>query len=227
MLEISVVCKYGAFSISSRGEEQPSEGKEKSDMAMTRKFLKALGIEEDKIEQIIEAHDETVSALKADRDKFKADAEKLPEVQRELDTAKATAKNSGDAAKIQKDFDDFKAEVQAKEIRAKKETALRKVAKDAGLTEAGITKALKYSDYAAIELDDKDEIKAANDLIKSLKEEWSEHLSHENTNGANTPTPPGGFGGGSNGGNSRAAALYNQHYAALYGQKNTAGKEDK
>lgn len=227
MLEVSVVCKIQRFFYKYHGRRTALRRKGKSDMAMTRKFLKALGIEEDKIEQIIEAHDETVSALKADRDKFKADAEKLPEVQRELDTAKAAAKNSGDAAKIQKDFDNFKAEVQAKEIRAKKETALRKVAKDAGLSEAGITKALKYHDYATIELDDKGEIKAANDLIKSLKEEWAEHLSHENTNGANTATPPGGFGGSNNGVNSRAATLYNQHYAALYGQKNTAGKEEK
>ena len=197
-------------------------------MALTRKFLKALGIEEDKIEQIIEAHDETVHGLKEERDKFKADADKLPEVQRELETAKATAKNSGDAQKIQKDFDDYKAEVQAKETKAKKESALSKVAKDAGLTEAGITKALKYSDYAAIELDDKGEIKTAKDLIKSLKEEWSEHLAKESSNGANTATPPGGDGGSPSGANSRAAQLYNQHYQTMYGQTNqSAGKDEK
>ena len=195
-------------------------------MALTRKFLKALGIEEDKIEQIIDAHDETVHGLKEERDNFKADAEKLPEVQKELETAKAAAKNSGDAEKIQKDFDDYKAEVLAKETKSKKEAALRKVAKDAGLTEAGIAKALKYSDYAAIELDDKGEIKTAKDLIKSLKEEWPEHLVKENGNGAHTATPPGGDGGSPNGANSRAAQLYNQHYATLYGQNNSAGKDD-
>lgn len=197
-------------------------------MALTRKFLKALGIEEDKIEQIIDAHDETVHGLKDERDKFKADADKLPEVQRELETAKAAAKNSGDAQKIQKEFDDYKAEVQAKETKSKKEAALRKVAKDAGLTEAGITKALKYSDYAAIELDDKGEIKTAKDLIKSLKEEWSEHLAKESSNGANTATPPGGDGGSPSGANSRAAQLYNQHYQTMYGQTNpSAGKDEK
>ena len=39
-------------------------------MALTRKMLKAMGIEEDKIEQIIEAHSETVDSLKADRDSY-------------------------------------------------------------------------------------------------------------------------------------------------------------
>ena len=57
-------------------------------MAFTRKMLKALGIEDDKIEQIIEAHTEVTDALKADRDKYKEDAEQLPHVQDELDKLK-------------------------------------------------------------------------------------------------------------------------------------------
>ena len=196
-------------------------------MSLTRKFLKALGVEEDKIEQIIDAHDETVHGLKEERDKYKADAEKLPEVQRELETAKAAAKNSGDAQKIQKDFDDYKAEVQAKETKAKKEAALRKVAKDAGLTEAGISKEVKYRDYGTFELDDKGEIKNAKDLIKSMREEWPEYIASESTSGAPIYTPPGGDGGSPSRANSRAAQLYNQHYQTMYGQTNpSAGKDD-
>lgn len=195
-------------------------------MAFSRKTLKAMGFTDEQVESLIEMHSETVEGLKSQMEKYKADAEKLPNVQKELETAKEAAKNSGDAQKIQKDFDDYKAEVQAKETKAKKESALRKVAKDAGLTEAGIAKALKYSDYAAIELDDKGEIKTAKDLIKSLKEEWPEHLVKENGNGAPTATPPGGDGGSPNGANSRAAQLYNQHYATLYGQNNSARKDD-
>ena len=43
-------------------------------MALTRKFLKALGIEEDKIEEIITAHGETVAALKDEIDKAEQSA---------------------------------------------------------------------------------------------------------------------------------------------------------
>lgn len=186
-------------------------------MALTRKLLTALGIEPDKQEQIIEAHTETVDALKAERDRYKADAEKLPGVQEELTKAQAAAKDSGDAAKIQKEFDDYKAQVEAEKTKAAKETALRKVAKDAGLTEAGIAKALKYSDFAKIELDEKGEIKGAKDVIKSLKEEWPEHIIKDGAQGAGTETPPGNNGGSS--GNSRAAQLYNQHYSMMYGQQ--------
>ena len=47
-------------------------------MALTRKMLKAMGIEEDKIDQIIEAHSETVDALKDEREKFREAAESCP-----------------------------------------------------------------------------------------------------------------------------------------------------
>ena len=71
-------------------------------MAITRKFLKAMGIEDDKIEQIIDAHTETVDGLKADVDKYREDALKLPDVQKELNDLKA----AGDGG-LQKALDDL------------------------------------------------------------------------------------------------------------------------
>jgi len=200
------------------GEEQPPKNWRIEIMALTRAMLKGMNLTEEQVSAIIDAHTETVDGLKEQLKQFKTDAEKLPEVQRELEKAQKDLEKSGDAAKIQKDFDDYKAEVQAKETRVKKEAALRKVAKDAGLTDAGIAKAVKYSDYTAIELDDKDEIKEPKNLIKSLREEWPEHLVKENTKGADTPTPPGGNGGNGSKGNPRAAEVYKEYHAALYGQ---------
>ena len=64
-------------------------------MALTRKFLSALGIEADKVDENLSAHTETVEALKNERDTFKADAEKLTGVQKELDDLKATVEKDG------------------------------------------------------------------------------------------------------------------------------------
>lgn len=47
-------------------------------MALTRKFLKALEIEGDKADQIIEAHTETVDGLKASLEQAQADAGNCP-----------------------------------------------------------------------------------------------------------------------------------------------------
>lgn len=161
-------------------------------MALTRKFLSALGIEADKVDEIISAHAETVEGLKEQIAQFKADAEQLPKVKEELEKAKEAAKDGGDAAKIQKAFDEFKQQVETERTKAAKETALRKIAKDAGLTEAGITKALKYSDYDKLELNDKGDFKDASTLLKSLKEEWAEYISTEEKHGADVPNPPPG-----------------------------------
>ena len=64
-------------------------------MSLTRSFLKSLGLEEDKIESIIEAHSETVSALNQKYSELetryngvKENADRLPEIQKELDDLK-------------------------------------------------------------------------------------------------------------------------------------------
>jgi len=163
-------------------------------MALTREFLTALGIEKEKHQAIIDAHTETTDALKADRDRYKADAEKLPKVQDELKKAQEAAKDRGDYDKLKKEYDDFKADVAAKEARAKKETALREIAKDAGLSDAGIAKAVKYHDYDKLELDEKGAAKEKAAILKALKEEWPEYIVTTETKGTNTATPPAGAG---------------------------------
>ena len=58
-------------------------------MALTRRALKAMGIEDEKIDEIITMHTETVDGLKADVAKYKADAETLPGIQKQLEKAQA------------------------------------------------------------------------------------------------------------------------------------------
>lgn len=163
-------------------------------MALTRTMLKAMGIEEDKASEIIAAHVETVDALKKERDGFKSKAESYDKVKAELDEAKEAAKNSGDYAKLKEEFDKYKADVANKETLAAKKAVLSKIAKDAGLSEAGVAKALKYTDFSTIELDDKGEAKDSKALLKSLKEEWPEYIKTTNTAGANTANPPASTG---------------------------------
>ena len=166
-------------------------------MSLTRKMLKAMGIEEEKIDQIIEAHSETVDSLKADRDSYKEDAEKLKDVQKELDDLKAKGddgwKEKHDRLKVE--FDQYKNDVQEKETKAAKEAAYRAILKDANLSEKGIEKAVKYADWDKIELDADGKLKGANDHIKAVREEWAEYVTTTTTTGAKTSTPPANNGG--------------------------------
>lgn len=106
------------------------------------------------------------------------------------------AKNSGEYAKLKKEFDDYKADIASKEARAKKAEALKEIAKDAGLSEAGIAKAVKYADYDKIELDEKGAVKDKSNILKGLKDEWPEYIQTKAAKGAETATPPASDGSG-------------------------------
>ncbi len=168
-------------------------------MSLTRKMLKAMGIEEEKIDQIIEAHSETVDSLKADRDSYKEDAEKLKDVQKELDDLKAKGDDGWKEKhdRLKDEFDKYKTDVQAKETKAAKEAAYRAILKDANLSEKGIEKAVKYAEWDKIELGEDGKLKGANDHIKAVREEWAEYVTTTTTTGAKTSTPPANNGTGS------------------------------
>ena len=157
-------------------------------MALTRKMLKAMGIEDEKVDEIIEAHTETVEGLKS----YKADAEKLADVEKELEALKS----KGDDGLKQK-YDDLKAEYSkyktevenAKKLETKK-NAFKELIKDAGLSEKGAEKALKYAEFDKIEMDDEGKIKDSKEILKELKEEWAEYVVQEGAQGAKTENPP-------------------------------------
>lgn len=169
-------------------------------MSLTRKFLSAFGIEEDKVDEIIKAHTETVDALKEQRDAYKADAEKLPAVQKELDDLKAAAeKGDKDPYKVKyealkEDFDKFKSEQKEKETHAKKESAYRALLEEAGISEKRIASVLKVSDVDAIEFAEDGKVKDADTLKASIKKEWEDFIVTKDTQGAPTATPPAGSG---------------------------------
>lgn len=165
-------------------------------MALTRKLLKGMGLTEEQMDTIIEAHTDTVDGLKSDLAKYKADAEKLPGVQAELENLKAKGddgwKDKHD--KVKKEFDEYKREQLQKETRSAKETAYRELLKSAGISEKRIDSVLKVTDLSGIELDD-GKIKNADELRKSIKEEWADFVVTTNQKGADTKAPPTNNGG--------------------------------
>ena len=167
-------------------------------MAFTRKFLAALGIDGDKVDEIIQAHTEVTDALKEERDKFKADAEKLPAVNDELKALKE--KMAGEDPykekyeKLKKEHDDYKKEVEAKATTAKKESAFKAMLKEIGIPEKRIDSVIKVSDISKVEFDDEGKIKDGEKLRESLKTEWADFIPTTKTEGAKTATPPANTG---------------------------------
>lgn len=162
-------------------------------MALTRRALKAMGIDEEKIDEIIAMHTETVEGLKADIAKYKEDAEKLPTVQKELDALKS----AGDGGlqerfdALQREYDEFKGEVTAKEAKTAKESAARAYYESKGITGKSLDIAIRGSgaEIDALELED-GKIKDAKALDELISGTFAGLVSTTETRGANTSNPP-------------------------------------
>ena len=172
-------------------------------MAFTRKFLSALGIEADKVDEIINAHIEVVDGIKEERDGFKADAEKLADVQKQLNKANEKLAKQGegetvskeDFDKLQKEFDDYKADITAKETKRTKEHAVREFLKGVGVSEKRLDSVMKVTNLDDFELDKDGKIKDAEKHTEKAKAEWADFISTTTERGANTATPPTNNGG--------------------------------
>lgn len=168
-------------------------------MALTRKLLKGMGLTDEQVDTIIEAHTDTVDGLKNDIARYKADAEKLPGVQRELDTLKA-AGDGGWQEKynnVKTDFDNYKADVTARETKAAKERAAKAYYENKGITGKSLDIALRGSaqEIDALELDGEN-IKDTSALDELIAGTFSTLVSTTETRGAQTATPPANNQGG-------------------------------
>lgn len=169
-------------------------------MALTRKSLKAMGLTEEQVESIIEAHTETVDGLKDQLKTAQENAEKLKDVQKELDGLKAKGGEDfkDKYEKEHKAFEDYKKEQTAKETRAAKETAVKAYFESKGITGANLTIAMRgvKDEINAIELDG-EKIKDAKALDDLVAGEYAGLVVTKNRTGAQTAKPPANNNGSS------------------------------
>lgn len=172
-------------------------------MALTNKGLKEIlseaGLDAEHsaeaVRKIMEGHNATVDALKEreetaikerdavikERDAYKADAEKLAEVQKELETVKG-----GD---WENKYNKLKADTEAAAANAAKQAALDELLKGA-FTPDGVKLISEYADFSAVELTKDGKVKGAEKLMEGLKEKWGMFVQTTTTQGANIPNPP-------------------------------------
>ena len=162
-------------------------------MALTREFIRKLAKESD-VELPKEFLDGIIAEHTAARDAY-AEEQVKAELAKQPTTKVENVKDTEEYKTLKKSFDDYKADVLAKETKAAKEAAYRAVLKDANLSEKGIEKAIKYAEWDKIEIETDGKLKGANDHIKAAREEWAEYVTTTTTTGAKTVTPPTNNGG--------------------------------
>ena len=156
----------------------------------------------DEIEnQLVALHLGVVDPLKDDVTRYKADAEKLSGVQKELDDLKAQG-DGGYKAKYESEhqaFEDYKTSVAAEKTTAAKEKALETALKKVGIADKRLQSVARLCKgdglLDKLELDDKGAIKDSDKLEASLKESYSDYIVKTRTQGANTANPPANNGG--------------------------------
>lgn len=167
-------------------------------MALTRKMLEAMGIENEKVDQIIEMHVESIDGLKAERDRYKSGAEEAEGLRKQLEEAKAAGEGAGEyeekyKAKC-KELDDYKAKVDGEAAEREKRGLYRKLLADQGVDPKRIDTVLKVSDLSGVTVKD-GAIEGADELAESIKSDWADFIAVKNTQGAVVPKPPKGEGG--------------------------------
>ncbi len=194
-------------------------------MALTRKMLAAMGIEAEKIDEIIHEHADTVSALKDQIETLKADAGKLPDVEKRLEEAekKIADANAADWEKkyteLKSEYDVYKSDVETKAEKTAKETAYRKLLMDAGVSEKRLGAVMKVSDLNVIKFNEDGTIQDADKISENVKKEWADFIETKQERGADVANPPANNGGEAAKPMSRAAQLAAQYRDEHYGSK--------
>jgi len=202
-------------------------------MAFTRNFLKTMSLTDEQVQAIMEEHTNVTEALKgkikAAEDQaaaFKADADKLPDIQKQLDDLKNGEDWKSKYEKEHEDFDSYKKKIVQEQETEKIKAAYSKLLTDEHINEKHIGKVLKLTDFSEMKLDKDGNLENADDLKKAINDEWGEFKVNVSQRKQTVPTPPAGNNGSGGGsGMSRGAELAKRFNRERYGIKDDAGKE--
>lgn len=178
-------------------------------MAFTRKFLSAMGVEADKIEEIITAHTEVVDHFRNQIDDAKAlkdEIEKLKSDKADLETKlnEANTKISGYEKDNYKgkyesekaEHDKLKADVAGKETLAKKESALRNELKGKKYSDDAVKLIISKGGYTdKIELDKDGKPTNLDGIFKDIQEDFAMFTPKETVVNSAPDNPPANAGG--------------------------------
>lgn len=114
----------------------------------------------------------------------------MSELQAKVD-ADTKEREGKDYDALKEEFDNYKAEQEAKAVRSAKESALKELLSDMKMSDKGEKQVLKWMGVDGFELDEDGKIKDASALRKAIKEDWGDYIQTENPKGAETPNPPG------------------------------------
>lgn len=141
--------------------------------------------------RLIALHLGVVDPLKDQLQTLKADADKLPDVQKELDDLR----KAGNASEVQAAFDAYKQQVEGEKVSAAKTAAVRKALRSAGVNRDEFADLLMGQvDLDKVELDG-DKVMDESALLDPLKTRYGGCFGTVDEKGTDPANPPPGDGG--------------------------------
>lgn len=190
-------------------------------MALTRAMLKGMGLTEEQVSAIIEEHTNVTTSLKDQIKEYKADAEKLPTVQKELDDLKKDTSASDWEKKYNDEhsaFEKYKTDIADKEMSEKIKSAYRKLLSECKVGDKHIDSILRVTDFSEMKLAEDGSLDGADKLKEKIGSDWSGFITTKETKGADVDNPPGGNNDPDAKKTGRAAELAAKYHDNLYGK---------
>lgn len=160
-------------------------------MALSRSMLKGMGLTDEQISAIIDAHSETVEALKKERDQNKEAAEKYADTKRELDEIKSNTDSWKEKYESEHtEFNKYKKDIADKERSENIKAAYRKLLVDQKVGEKHIDLIMRATDFKDFNLGEDGKLADEQKIIESIKNEWSDFIGTVSTKGMNVDNPP-------------------------------------
>lgn len=161
-------------------------------MALTRKLLKGMGLSEEQIDSIIDAHTDTVDTMKDRIKALEGDAEGAKELQKQLDALKGGKDWKAEHDKVKKEFDQYKADVAGKEQSAKMREAYRALLKEEKIDERIYDLAMKGTDFSGMKLTEDGKLENAEALREAIRKDYDAFRVKTEERGAQVGNPPAG-----------------------------------
>lgn len=165
-------------------------------MTLTRKMLSAMGIEQDKIDQIIESHADTVNGLKEKASELQKQAERVPSLEKQIEELKAAQPTEDWESKykeLKTEYEDFRQKMDDERATQEKSRLYRAMLREAGVDEKRFDSIMKLTDLSEIKVED-GKIEDAESVKKSIADEWGDFIVQKSTHGAPVDDPPANAG---------------------------------
>lgn len=156
-------------------------------MALTRSMLKGMGLTDEQIGAIIDAHTETVDGLKADRDKYKTEAEEAGKKLKDFESAEDWQEKY---TKEHEAYENYTKYIAEKEKMSGLKAAYRKLLLSQNVGENHIDSILRVTDFSKMKIGEDGKLEDEAKLIESIKADWSGFIATTQTKGATVSTPP-------------------------------------